>query len=57
MKLRAQESELNIFELFCHDDDATSTRPFDGWEVARVLNETAELDEVLLELNKLGIEL
>jgi hypothetical protein len=42
MKVRAIEREFNIFEIFCHDDEMSSTRPFDGWEMARVLNEKAE---------------
>ena len=41
MKVRAKEREFNVFEMFCHDDEASSTWPFDGWEVARALNEKA----------------
>lgn len=42
MRVRAKQRDFNIFELFLHDNEATSVTPFSQWDLAKKLNEMAD---------------
>lgn len=42
MKVKAKEREFSIYDLFCHDHEATSVSPFSDWDVAQALNIKAQ---------------